>query len=194
MFLKLIILFLSIFILGCSGSGKKNYNTINLIEYLPKGNIGTVYTNFFTHTHNDTIIEKIVLTKKTQNCITFNVQLLKNNHIESEFIEQMCIKNNKLYFNRNFHHEPLVDLNQKYWNGYKMFIDGEVTSMTCQVESTGTMIFDKNKHNTFTVECKAKNMVITFLYAKNLGLVKTVQSVNDYGVVGGIELKRVEIK
>lgn len=190
--LKIIFLVLFSFIFGCSD--KVPNNTMNLIEYLPNGNVGTVYISFFTHTGNDILTEKKTLTKKTKNCVMFNVQLLKNNHIKNEYSRQMCANNNKLYSDKNFSNEPFVDLNQKHWVGYKMNINGEETKMECQFKSVGTMIFNKTKHDTFTIECKAKKMVVTFLYANKLGLVKVEQAVDDYGDVGGIELKSVETK
>jgi hypothetical protein len=192
MYLKIILLSIFIFIFGCSD--KVNKNNINLIQYLPNGNVGTTYISFFTHTGNNQVVEKKTITKKTKQCITFNVQLIKNNHIESESIRKMCANNNKLYSDTNYTNEPLVDLSKKRWIGYKMYIDAKETKMTCQFESIGTMIFDKKQHNTFEIKCKAKNMAVTFLYADMLGLVKVEQAVDNYGIVGGIKLKSVEIK
>ena len=120
------------------------------------------------------------------------MQLIKNNHIESESIREVCAKNNKFYSDINYTNEPLVDLSQEHWAGYKMNIDGKEQKMMCHLESVNTMIFDKKQHNTFAIKCKAKNMVVTFVYADMLGLVKVEQEVDDYGIVGGIELKSIE--
>lgn len=185
---KSIFLIVIIFITGCTD---KKTNNINLIQFLPNGKIGTKYISSFSHTGNNTIREEKTIIARTNNCITFNVVLKKNNHIDSQNKRQLCVKDNTIYSDKGYAYEPLVDLNKKYWSGYKMYIDGKETEMICKFDSIGKVIFHTKEYDTFTIKCKAKDMTNTFLYAKGLGLVKIEQLVNNYGIVGGINLKTV---
>jgi len=188
---KNIFLIIIIFITGCSDKKTKN---INLIQFLPDGKIGTKYISFFTHTGNNIIKEEKTIIARTNKCVTFDVVLKKDDHIESQNKRQLCANNNVLYYDKGYTNEPLVDLNKKYWSGYKMYIGGKETEMVCELDSIGKIIFNTKVYDTIVIKCKAKDMVITFVYAKGLGLVKTKQVVDNYGVVGGINLDSVHIK
>jgi len=63
--------------------------------------------------------------------------------------------------------------------------------MVCKLDSIGKITFNAKEHDTFTIKCKAKDMTNTFLYAKGLGLVKIEQIVDNYGVVGSINLEKI---
>ena len=71
-----------------------------------------------------------------------------------------------------------------------MYIDGKETEMVCKLDSIGKIIFNAKEYDTFTIKCKAKDMTNTFLYATGLGLVKIEQIVDNYGIIGGINLTR----
>jgi hypothetical protein len=185
---KNIFLIIIIFITGCSDKKTKN---INLIQFLPDGKIGTKYISFFTHTGYSIIKEEKTIIARTNKCVTFDVVLKKDDHIESQNKRHLCANNNVLYSDKGYTNEPLVNLNKKYWSGYKMYIGGKETEMICKFDSIGKIIFHTKEYDTFTIKCKAKDMTNTFLYAKGLGLVKIEQLVNNYGIVGGINLKTV---
>lgn len=188
MSLRSIFLIFIIFIIGCTDKGT---NSINLIQFLPDGKIGTKYISTFSHTGNNIIKEEKTIIARTNNCVTFDVVLKKNGHIDSQNKRQLCVKNNALYSDKGYAHEPLVDLNKKYWSGYKIYRDGKEVEMVCKLDSIGKITFNAKEHDTFTIKCKAKDMTNTFLYAKGLGLVKIEQIVDNYGVVGSINLEKI---
>jgi len=186
MSLKGIFLIIIVFITGCTD---KRTNNINLMQFLPDGKIGTKYISTFSHTGNNIIKEEKTIIARTNNCVTLDVVLKKNGHIDSQNKRQLCVKNNALYSDKGYAYEPLVDLNKKYWSGYKMYRDGKEAEMVCKLDSIGKITFNAKEYDTFTIKCKAKDMTNTFLYAKGLGLVKTEQAVDNYGVVGSINLE-----
>ena len=73
--LQIISLASFLFIFGCSD--KVHKNSIDLMQYLPNGNVGTSYISFFTHTSNTQVIEKKRLLKKQNNVFRLMCSLSK---------------------------------------------------------------------------------------------------------------------
>ncbi len=179
--------------IGCS-SEKKKYGTIDLREYLPIGEVGTIYVSQFNFNKSDKKEEIKTILDRTKNCVTFKISLIKNGQKESTRIDSLCASKNKLY-RKSAKEEPLIDLDKKEWYSSKMFssMANPNSEMPCKINDTSTIKIDKKMYETVTVECKAKNSTFLISYAKTFGRVKVEQKVKDFGVIGNILIKKINV-
>lgn len=193
MYFKTILIVFLVFILGCSNTSEKNSYNVNLLDYLPEGNSGSIYKSVFTHTNGDVVVERKTIVDRNNSCVTFNVKILRNGEIKSDYNKRLCANKYKLYYDFSPVDEPIIDIRKKSWTGLKINIGGQREKMICSIGSFGLISFEGNKHKSFTVTCKAKRAEVMLTYAKNLGLFEIKQSIDDFGVVGGLKLKSVKL-
>ncbi len=180
---------------GCS-SWKQQYKTIDLREYLPVGETGTVYISRFNFENTNNKKERKTIVKRTKSqaetCVTFMVSPINNGKQEGEHRDILCATKNKLYRGTESKY-PIISLTQKEWYSSKTFspVPPPHSEILCKIYNTSKIKVEEREKEAITIECETGNSTFLISYAKDYGQVKTVQKVKDFGTIGDFSLENV---
>lgn len=185
-----IFLFNFIFLFGLTSCNENNneLQNIDLKEYLPNHNEGTIYkfglknNNDFDNVLNldeaeiiyETEIEKTI-SEKTGNCVFFEQVVYENgNMVNKNILYNICAQKRKLYTTFLSKNYDILNLNKESWEYYNDKMHDTIDKKTCYFEGVTLINVLEKNYSSLVVKCKSKDnsSIWKEYYIEKLGLVQ----------------------